>query len=346
MSDQPALLQLCQQGLLGIPKGEPSLPQSLFSLRSYLPNLSNYGDVKPFTEIGWKKICDIKCIRLQSDNPKIKLSNICEQIPEAPNDFCHGYHRPCYQTFTSLRQTEKRKANEQEEHSPRKKRTLNSQGTTLLLPSDQCLFCKKKNKYVKRKQDYLVKCVTETAKMSILNAAQQKSDSRVLGIVETACLIAREAHYHESCRRDYTRNVAHTTLPTSTCNIETQSKMEEAHSQAFHYICDYVQKHIIDNATVERMTMLREKYLTYLQSKYPQEYNPNYKTDKLKQKLQKHFGEKVQFWQPNYRSELVYSNEVPRTDEETYDDDSFDSDFLDDSSEDEEDIATDDEDGV
>ncbi|KAK3785199.1 hypothetical protein RRG08_021091 [Elysia crispata] len=131
-------------------------------------NLSNYGDVKPFTEIGWKKICDIKCIRLQSDNPKIKLSNICEQIPEAPNDFCHGYHRPCYQTFT---------------------------------------------------------------------------------------------------RR-------------------TQSKMEEAHSQAFHYICDYVQKHIIENATVERMTMLREKYLTYLQSKYPQEYNPNYKTDKLKQKLQ------------------------------------------------------------
>ena len=94
-------------------------------------NLSNYGDVKPFTEIGWKKICDIKCIRLQSDNPKIKLSNICEQIPEAPNDFCHGYHRPCYQTFTSLRQTEKRKANEQEEHSPRKKRTLNSQGTTV-----------------------------------------------------------------------------------------------------------------------------------------------------------------------------------------------------------------------
>ena len=230
-------------------------------------NLSNYGDVKPFTEIGWKKICDIKCIRLQSDNPKIKLSNICEQIPEAPNDFCHGYHRPCYQTFTSLRQTEKRKANEQEEHSPRKKRTLNSQGTTLLLPSDQCLFCKKKNKYVKRKQDYLVKCVTETAKMSILIAAQQKSDSRVLGIAETACLIAREAHYHESCSRDYTRNVAHTTLPTSTCNIETQSKMEEAHSQAFHYICDYVQKHIIDNATVERMTMLKEKYLTYLQSK-------------------------------------------------------------------------------
>ena len=60
-----------------------------------------------------------------------------------------------------------------------------------------------------------MKCVTETAKISIVNAARLKSDSRVLGITEMSCLIAREAHYHESCRRDYTRNVAHAPLPTS-----------------------------------------------------------------------------------------------------------------------------------
>ncbi|KAK3782192.1 hypothetical protein RRG08_058218 [Elysia crispata] len=44
--------------------------------------------------------------------------------------------------------------------------------------------------------------------------------------------------------------------------------------------------------------------------------------------------------------DIVTEEICTRTDEETYDDDSFDSDFLDDSSEDEEDIATDDEDGV
>ncbi|KAK3723346.1 hypothetical protein RRG08_059135 [Elysia crispata] len=49
---------------------------------------------------------------------------------------------------------------------------------------------------------------------------------------------------------------------------------------------------------------------------------------------------------PDELHDIVTEEICTRTDEETYDDDSFDSDFLDDSSEDEEDIATDDEDGV
>ena len=36
-----------------------------------------------------------------------------------------------------------------------------------------------------------------------------------------------------------------------------------------------------------------------------------YKTDKLKEKLYKHFGDKIKFWHPNYRSDLVYSEEIP-----------------------------------
>ena len=35
------------------------------------------------------------------------------------------------------------------------------------------------------------------------------------------------------------------------------------------------------------------------------------KTDKLKNKLIKRFGKQIQFWRPNYRSELVYSSTVP-----------------------------------
>ena len=49
---------------------------------------------------------------------------------------------------------------------------------------------------------------------------------------------------------------------------------------------------------------------------------------------------------PDELHDIVTEEICTRTDEETYDDDSFDSDFHDDSSEDEEDIATDDEDGV
>lgn len=39
-------------------------------------------------------------------------------------------------------------------------------------------------------------------------------------------------------------------------------------------------------------------------------YNPRYKTYKLKTKLMKLFGNRINFWQPIYRSELMYSDEI------------------------------------
>ncbi|KAH3812644.1 hypothetical protein DPMN_141080 [Dreissena polymorpha] len=42
----------------------------------------------------------------------------------------------------------------------------------------------------------------------------------------------------------------------------------------------------------------------------PEFYNPSYKTDKLKNKLLREFQGQIQFWQPNYRSELVYSSNI------------------------------------
>ena len=47
--------------------------------------------------------------------------------------------------------------------------------------------------------------------------------------------------------------------------------------------------------------MLRERYLSFLQMHSPEYYNADYKIDKLKEK----------FWHPNYRSDLVYSEEIP-----------------------------------
>ena len=40
-------------------------------------------------------------------------------------------------------------------------------------------------------------------------------------------------------------------------------------------------------------------------------YNPLYKTSKLNQSWRKKFASRIRFWQPNYKSELVYSSEIP-----------------------------------
>ena len=51
----------------------------------------------------------------------------------------------------------------------------------------------------------LVKCMTKTAEDSAKEATKRKQDQHILLKVQDTDLAAREAHYHATCRRDYTR---------------------------------------------------------------------------------------------------------------------------------------------
>lgn len=190
--------------------------------------LSNYREVKKFTEVSQQKICDSKLVRLQNDNPKFRQSEICAQIPETRNDENHGYHRPCYQVFTNLRDCRKRHTsdNRDETNSPKKRRIAHQKGT--LLPQDTCLICCRKKKYVKRKAESLIQCVTETAKNSITQAARLKSDNRIISLSETHCFIAQQARYHESCRKMCVRNEnRHTASSSTTDQIKVKNNVKK-----------------------------------------------------------------------------------------------------------------------
>ena len=121
-------------------------------------------------------------------------------------------------------------------------------------------------------------------------------------------VIAREAYYHSSCYNNIIlRNIDD--------NIQDSNKSDtkiaqEAHSSAFSFLCAYIQDSIIDKSNVERMTMLKERYLNHIFENYPTVHNPLYKTEKLKRKIQTYFNDKLEFWSPNNRhtSDLVYSN--------------------------------------
>ena len=278
------------------------------------PNLYNYGEIKQFTELSWNKIKDSKELRLQSDNLTERKSDICEQIPEDLDYLKHGYHRLCYQTFTLLPKESRKRLSEDTiiANSPRKTRTFAHHSSDTLFDQDMCIFCQRKTKYVSRKRDTLIQCVTDCAKACIAEAAKAKSDFRMISLTECSCLIAQQAHYHRSCHRDYVKKVDRHDISAMTDGSDNQKACEKAHSHALRFITDYVQKHIIDDCCVERITMLKEKYLSYLQSHFPDVYNPEYKTYKLKDKLIKAFGDHIQFWQPNYKSELVFSKDVPK----------------------------------
>ena len=51
----------------------------------------------------------------------------------------------------------------------------------------------------------LVKCMAKTAEDSAKEATKRKQNQHIPLKVQNTNLAAREAHYHATCRRDYTR---------------------------------------------------------------------------------------------------------------------------------------------
>ena len=64
-------------------------------------------------------------------------------------------------------------------------------------------FCQK-NKYKNKVLEKLVKCVDERASNSIIDAAKSSDNFYVKGLADQD-LIAREAHYHTSCYKIFTK---------------------------------------------------------------------------------------------------------------------------------------------
>ena len=70
----------------------------------------------------------------------------------------------------------------------------------------------------------LVKYMAKTAEDSAIEATKRKQDQHILLKVQDTDLAAREAHYHATCRRDYTReDDRHLETTKDTKTIEEQA---------------------------------------------------------------------------------------------------------------------------
>ena len=73
------------------------------------------------------------------------------------------------------------------------------------------------------------------------------------------------------------------------------AKKKAAYQEAFSHVCRYTEDRIIGASQVERITMLRERFCSYMQEKHPNFFNnPEYRTQKLKRRTANTFGTKVQ----------------------------------------------------
>ena len=89
----------------------------------------------------------------------------------------------------------------------------------------------------------LVKCMTKTTEDSVKDAVTRKQDQHILLKVQDTDLAAREAHYHVTCRRDYSReDDRHQETTKDTKTIEEQASNKTTY---FQYIVQYVMCRIV-----------------------------------------------------------------------------------------------------
>ena len=89
----------------------------------------------------------------------------------------------------------------------------------------------------------LVKCMTKTAEDSVKEAVTRKQDQHILLKVQDTDLAAREARYHATCRRDYTReDDKHQETIKDTKTIEEQASNKTI---CFRYIVQYIMRRIV-----------------------------------------------------------------------------------------------------
>ena len=85
--------------------------------------------------------------------------------------------------------------------------------------------------------------MTKTAEDCVKEAVSRKQDQHILLTVQDTDFAAREAHYHATCRRDYTReDDRHQETIKDTKSIEEQASNKTIY---FQYIVQYVMRRII-----------------------------------------------------------------------------------------------------
>ena len=278
-------------------------------------------DIVPLSETQMNTIRHAANKRQSQVNVNIRLDDLCASLPVEFDPELHGQHRWCYKAFTNvsrLKATSALNVVATESAGESERRSSGRQqcgGQQRLFPQDKCLFCDKSTKYLpsSKVKDKLVTCQTDCADDSIKEAASKKSDFEMIGRIAAMNLAAREARYHESCRRSYLRR---DDRPHHAASIDEETAgmtaVRLAHEDTFALLCSYITEEVIEGRKVLRMSMLRKTYLGYLESKHPEHYNENYTSQKLKCKLVNHFGEQIQFWLPaaTSKSELVFSSQI------------------------------------
>lgn len=115
---------------------------------------------------------------------------------------------------------------------------------------DSCIFCGKKKKKVKQQQQSLVQIETFEIQQSIVNEASELGDVNLRRKIHGVDLIAKEAKYHNWCRKTYANQADATKRATKEAETNERQRLINIRKEAFLSTVSYIKTHILEEEQV------------------------------------------------------------------------------------------------
>ena len=241
---------------------------------------------------------------------------ICGQIPQQFADN-HGYHRECYQRFTSnLDRLKLREVTDATGACQSTRQSRRSSAEQVIFEQN-CIFCKSfERKKVRSGGAWSTEGLSYFSHGgggTILALAEERGDEELAIRIRGYDLFASEARYHKHCRMKYCD-------PSTWRSINEDAKQEvrereKTHELCFSKVCEVIDRRIIIGQEIMQMTDLRDIYIEHLSKTLFE--NQNYRTETLKKRLEKHkvYSEKLSIVSLDrqggrLQSALVFSNDL------------------------------------
>ena len=217
------------------------------------------------------------------------------------------YHSKCYRNYTAVKRpsTDSKSNSISKTLQTRRNSSMPSSNTEGLLKGS-CIFCNTVRKTINRKVEPLSDCLTKDGCKSIYAAAPRLSNNeRIKALANREVdLIAKEAQYHKSCRRQFFKQVEGATLKNK--DVSTR----QLHSTTFDALSALIEKDVIGNNKAMLSTSILELYKSeFISAGGTTDDIESYTAQALTKKIKEKFGEKISISLYDHRKgNFVYSS--------------------------------------
>lgn len=255
----------------------------------------------------------LEAARVRNHKPILQIADgLHEQ--EIPNIW---YHRQCRSRFTLKRDLHniKRKSTETSEDDPSSSGTAkrhNRTPSTSRVYQPECIFCGK-DKCLKgtSTREHLIKARQLRVDERLRQCAVEKQDGKILAVTSRD-IVAAEAHYHNTCYRNYTRITGKECETTYKEENESEIAYKRIESEAHADLFMFIRNEMLPNKQIVPVATLTTRMENFMKSRG---FNINESTKKhIKRKLLSEVGSIIQIYKDEAGKLLVIPDSVTMQD--------------------------------